>query len=765
MYRAVPSALHRPVLVTTVALLALTLAACSDGSGLESTLDERAQWTQASLPESARLAGERVSFGQTLGRSGELPWLVAGVAAEPGERDRARVWTEDGNGWRWVDLPLPEDRAAGVSAIATDGSRTWVAGWTWAAGDPVDPFLVTSTDRTSWSKAELPEAAAERAFQPGAATVVGQRLLLAGRDADLRPALVLAGEDGELVDLPAPPDGRELDGIYGMAAAGETVTVVAGASQSGRSSEPLVYSSTDGGATWAVALGPVAGPAVVHGVAVQNGVFVATGYQSDAAGTRYATAWSSPDGSTWAAEALPALDGDRDGLAPREGENFWLGAPSAGADRLVAPIATEYRLRYGIVSRDPSGSWSVAGSTTDWDVQGVGGTVAVQDDGTVLLTQSVRNAARIGELTEGGRYNPIVRELGTMDDGVNWPGFLDPDAAPALIGYTLVTEATGNGGWWQSNQLARYAVEDRSVVESPWDPAGTEQLSTLVAASNPDDAGVVIGSGSITAPDGGRESVLQGWFRTGETAPWAPATLANSGADWVQSVASVEGAWVGAGVRRADTNAGTQQRAGVWTSADGLTWAAADGPFAAAVGNSWAGGACALPGGDVLVVGGEEDGAQSRPVAWHGTAGQWHRVDQASFGDVYGDFTSCTTVDGTTVVQGTSGGRPTVWSTTDGTAFETTELGKRGEEFGTIRVVDGGFAAAGTLTADGQRGAVVWLSTDARSWRPVAVPSSRPLTGVDIMPDGDGGLLVAANSTSSPEIWLLADYGSLLTED
>ena len=58
---------------------------------------------------------------------------------------------------------------------------------------------------------------------------------------------------------------------------------------------------------------------------------------------------------------------------------------------------------------------------------------------------------------------------------------------------------------------------------------------------------------------------------------------------------------------------------------------------------------------------------------------------------------------------------------------------------------------------------VVWLSSDGRAWRAVAVPSDRPLSGVDVL-DRDGRLVVAANADKGgdPEVWILENSADML---
>lgn len=177
--------------------------------------------------------------------------------------------------------------------------------------------------------------------------------------------------------------------------------------------------------------------------------------------------------------------------------------------------------------------------------------------------------------------------------------------------------------------------------------------------------------------------------------------------------------------------------------------------------DSWAYGVCPHDG-DALVVGLLTDGARTVPAGWRRTEGSWQHVPPSAWSTEGGSLSSCTSGEEGTVVQGTSAGRETLWSA-DGDTFTSRQLGQRGESFGRIRSVDGGFAAAGSRSTGSARGAVLWLSSDARTWTPVPVPSRRVLGGADVVQDG-GSLLLAANSTTSPELWRLENPADLLQE-
>jgi hypothetical protein len=203
-------------------------------------------------------------------------------------------------------------------------------------------------------------------------------------------------------------------------------------------------------------------------------------------------------------------------------------------------------------------------------------------------------------------------------------------------------------------------------------------------------------------------------------------------------------------------------------STDGRRWRRQEGPFEIdSDRDSWASGACELPGSDgVLVVGAaQSEGPRSidlMPTVWRMTGDRWTRVDREAVGRGLGWILSCATRGDVTVLQGRYRNRSTVWQTTDGKTFEAHALGEPGDSFGTVRPLASGFVAAGTRSFGHTSSAVVWLSTDGEHWKAVPVPSDRPLFGWDVL-DWDGRLVVAADSVSDPEVWILENPDELLT--
>ncbi|WP_146099597.1 hypothetical protein [Kineococcus xinjiangensis] len=549
----------------------------------------------------------------------------------------------------------------------------------------------------------------------------------------------------------------------GIAALGPMVVAIGHGSPVGGAYRVLAYRSLDAGATWSIMQGPWRGPGSAGGVAVSAGRFVVTGGRFTEGSRLVAAAWSSADGAAWEPEELPTLDYEADEFAPHPCDDSWLEAPSVAGDRLVAPLRIGNDLRLGALERNGTGAWRPLGCTSTWAVRSADGMCAVHDDGSVLLARSGWNAGRALEVGTDGWVVPVVR-AGTLHPPLLWDPFLDPTGAGESIARTpvldVVDAAVWNITWWRT----RYLLDGSGTfVEAEWDPPESEGL-LQAGATGPGGARVLLGQEWVFEDeDCNSTNNVTGWFRPAPCAPWQPvggfSTSRNEG---VSDVARIGDLWVAAGRSAATATSETRDRAAVWTSVDGVRWAPANGPFEAPE-DGWgsAEGVGRLPGGDPLVVGFEVSAAEDLPVAWRLVEGTWRRLALGTFGDAAGVLSSCIDDGGATLVQGHLAGRGVLLRTEDGILFSATVLGGRGDRFGPVRAVPGGFAAAGLHESDGRRGAVLWLSPDARAWHPVHLPSQRILEGVDVRVDGDH-LLVSAGSFTALQVWRLKNPAALL---
>jgi hypothetical protein len=736
------------------ALLATGCTGGGDGDGVDPSA---AQWEQVALPPEAEQRDLGVAYAAVLPRTDTRPAVVVGVDRVRSEPPQAVAWTVEGaddrRGDRILvpsryDLPVEGEGAEEVLTgfVGPDG-RAWAAGTTWTSADGVRAWAAVSADGAAWEAVPVEGPAG---FVPVTGVAAGTGVLLLGSDGERRPAVVgLAGaEPGALPDPPA----EQFRGFEQAAALGDALVALGTAGEPGEPDVVVAYRSADGGRTWQVGDGPAA--EFVTGVTAVPTGFVAAGAVRPAPGARSEPrAWSSADGASWQEERLP------DDALTRLGDDVdrWLARPAAGGDRVLAAVTAEDELSTLRVERSADGTWR-PGTELDFVVPGVGPLVAPAADGTVLQVASSRGGGRIAldEPTATGR-GIVSDDFGRPDLGLTWQHFLDAES-PVLVAQRVVLELTGGGGWTQTTPVSRWAVEGGALVAAPADPPESEGVDTLSSARADDDAEVLLGS-RLVGEDDQREQVL-GWHRPGPDAPWTPVTGFDSPvSDRLGDVARAGEGWVAVGETRESFEASARGSGVAWTSADGLAWQRAELP--GAVPDSFVAGACALPDGTPLVVGGVPEGEGYRPAAWRaGDSGFVELPRDALPGR--GWATGCAAGEGETVVQGQRDGLPAAWTTADGEDWEARALGERGDSFGRIRAVEGGFAAAGSRASGTARGAVVWLSRDGSRWTPVAVPARRVLSGADVV-QAEGALLVAANSASSPELWRLANARELLS--
>jgi hypothetical protein len=729
------------------------------------------------LPPEALLSEPRVSFdGGVLAGTDRLPHMVAGVAAEPGMPDQVRVWTsENTRRWASTDVPLDGGAHASVVASTTDGRITALVGTTWTADRGLRPLVLSSDDRRTWRELVLPQAARERAVDPqGVAVNDDGDLVLVGLDRDQLPVAIVAGEDGAVVDLPAPGENLEQRALAGIAVDGGVVVVLAHVGEPGETGHPVTYRSTDGGATWKLGDGPTdeAGAGVTGIVRASDG-FVATGSVPDDTGYYDPAAWSSPDGRRWTAEDVPD-SGDSEGP---------VSAPAVRGNQVVAAFSDDRETQGVVVRRDAAGRWSIHGRTRRWVAPSLGSAVAPLADGAVLTAMWVRNTGIVGVIADG-EWATSADTLGPNESGLAWNQLAINGETPVLIGSTTDFRILEGSGWVAQDNARRFAfTDDATIAPARRDPPASEELLSNAIVSDDSGATVVLGTrvteeaqGTVGERVHVNGTDLAGWFRMSPDADWKPVEgLAGPRTEHLTDAFWLGDEWLIVGGDHEDDHVNTHQYAAVWTSSDGRAWSREDGPFEISdERDSWVNGACGLPGDrGVLVVGAayasKDRSAGAIPMAWRGTGDGWTRIDRSALGGGQGGLSSCAVRDDVTVVQGRYRNRDTLWRTADGTTFEATALGGRAESFATVRSIASGFAAAGTRSVGHGLEAVVWLSRDGEEWQPVAVPSSRPLVSSDVLA-WDGRLVVAATApfaeaghpAGDPEVWVLENAGELL---
>ena len=236
--------------IAVLMILAVSLAACTgsaDGPGPSSSPGESGpvsagppnpdEWRSQVSFEPLDVPGEMVATADRL----DLGGLVAGTAERPallaairttaqGRRDLdVSVW--DGTAWQPADVGTdvpgePQDAViAGNEAVAAIGGSTWESGTVW-------PFLVTSTDRATWTAAQLPSSLS--GFTIVAVAVDGGRVVALAQNAAHNAATVVIDPTGEPVvtAVPAVPQGQYRD-LASLAVAGDTVVDLQAAAHAG----------------------------------------------------------------------------------------------------------------------------------------------------------------------------------------------------------------------------------------------------------------------------------------------------------------------------------------------------------------------------------------------------------------------------------------------------------------------------------------------------------------------------------------------------
>jgi len=745
-------------------LLALALSACSGSkdsspspqpSPSSSAADAGpvAAWTSIAVPAAALPRHPVVEIDDSAAAAGKLPAVFGGSVTKPGGSSTATVWRPGAAGLGKATTLKTSGDASYLGLLASDGTTTYAAGSSWAAGQ-VTPFLQKSSDRRTWTPVTLPAEVTKRGISlAGLAPLSGGKVVAVGLDEDHRAVAVAPG-GGTLTDLSEAPG--DLDSISAVAARGRLVVVLAAGTA--RNGQPTLvgYRSTDAGRTWKRVAAPSGQQANVAGIAVVRRGFVATGWRQSGSASEMA-AWSSKDGTAWTAEKLPALPNHDAGW------DASLSAPTASGPTAYAAATDGERLTNQVLRRAANGAWSILGEAPRWLTPGPGATVAATKAG-VVLARTWNGALQVGNLSGSGSWQ--TRGTTGLDHApVDWWDSVDlVDNEPVLVGgHTTVSFGSGDQ-WTRATQLTRFSVKGKRLRRSAWTPAAAAGLSGVAAATNTAGKTVVVGV-RLHPQTRTNGSDLVGWMKS--AGGWKPATgLAGPRTEFLDDVTAVGKRWVAVGYDRASFTGSDHFYGAVWVSTDGQHWTRQRGGFDVdPKQNSSLAGSCQLPDGDLLAVGSVGDASSgTRPLAFERTKAGWKRHAFQGLGSKVRSFSSCANTGEVTLLQGTESGHQRLWSTTDGTHLTRVTVGADDDYVGEVTSIPGGFAAPGGQYAGLKSQAVVWLSKDARSWRAVPVPGDRPVSADTVLPWGKRLLVAELDSNGGPAVAVLDNPADLLTD-
>lgn len=722
------------------------------------------------VPAEMVAKADRLDGGEVIAGEPNLPALSAMIRTSPDGRHRLQVSSWDGTSWRPSDVGpgVPgEPQAAwlgGSDRVAAIGGWTWEAGASW-------PFLLTSTDRATWTPVQLPESLTSAAVT-GVAVDGGRVVALAQGEERAAATIVLdPTTNGEptITPLPAAPDGqrRTLDGL---AVAGDTV-LLTGRQGPTEGGPLLAFRSTDAGRTWAepVTISPNE-QATAWGVTHLAAGFVVTGTDlipDDPAQSRQMTAWFSPDGGTWSAESVPEPQDFR-----WSKQDAALGVPTAAGDYVVAVAGSSNSRSSRLFQRQPSGEWIAVGESDQVaDAVGRLGRVApiVQPSGTDGPGAMV--------VTIGGAHGTVVGRAasGVWTTDVAPAAYRDPPTFSELVSGRLAVIRQRqflpfrDGGFRTINEPALVGLAGDALAVLPWDPADAAEAQDVEIGV--DGTAQVLLSTRMSGDD--RSQQVTGWFRSAPDQPWQPT--AGFGADAFESLSDVRhlgDRWVLWGRHAGDT-AGPSQ-AMLWTSTDGVGWSRADGDFGDGDRSSGIGEVCLDPAGRAVAVGWIylTDG-HSTATGWIEQDGRWQRSPLPTGPDVTSSFSNCGTVAGRLVIKGDLDGATGRWTIDAAGAFQpadppvvdapATPRGGAAEPFqlGDTAAVPGGYLATGRLDTVEYTGRVLWLTADGTRWTWLPLPVIEPDGSLMVHVDGDD-VTVLSSSTNVSQAWRIPDIASVI---
>jgi hypothetical protein len=705
-------------------------------------------WTELTLDRSILPASPPRQFGPSLDAVAGLPAVVGGGVADAGSL-RPVVWypTPDGLGApQFLDV---SQQAGTVTAATTDGSRSLLAGDTWTDQLRV-PFVFTSDDRTTWRRLDFPQAAREAGMSIGQVVLAPQALNASVDEAALRVANL---DTGAVVTLPSPPEGQFTD-VAALTMVGDIVLLLATAVAPDGTSTMSGFRSADGGATWEQTEAPHDPRAQISEMIPVQAAVMAVGSVTLGSTSR-ANVWLTGDGSVWTGEWLP------DPATPTDGWSTWFTGVAAVNGVVYAAVHQERELYSSVLVRTPPGGFQEYARTGDWLSPGVSTHLVGLTSGLLTLRQW-QGQAQVGLIDESGQFQ-VLEELpdsATPAGTLSHAGVID---GQAYLFANRTTVAIGEG-WHRTQDVTAYRIEGEQVVPAQWMVPNSSALTGLSVATSPDGQSVLLGTMVTMAsgqPDG---TDVVGWSFAADGTAQGATGLGAERTESVYDVAFTGDGWVAVGADR-EFYAGINHRAvAVWTSADGLTWQREHGPFDPDPAWDSAGyDACALPGGELLVVGWLEDAyTDGFPLAFLFSQGEWRRLDLAGLGSGVTSLTDCVSTGTQVIVQGRRGGHDQAWTTTDATTFTALAIGAAHDGVGAIETFPGGLAAAGTVVADLRNQAVVWLSADGASWISVDLPvTSNMSTAYIVLPWGDR-LVVPYLTQVNPGVAVLDNPAELL---
>lgn len=742
--------MSRPVsraAVCTLASLALLAACTSAPEARDDTIPDVTDLVdQIAVPAALEPATESVRDLSVVGPDGDLPGLVVGLSAPPGEQQRLAMWTLRGGNPHVAQLDARLKGSVQTAVAAGDESLTAIVGSVWDDG-VVRSFVLTSTDRSTWTPVELGSDLAR--IELTAVTVADGVVHAAGDGAD-GSATVVTVADGTPRTTSLATEGDAVT-LTGIAAHADDVLVV-GAQDA---DEAFAWVSEDAGASFGSVVEIFDGGAA-EGAVHTGAEWVVTGTVWGDGG-RVPAAWVSPDGAVWAHEDVAAgAEVAADGWTPwGRGNDATLGRPAVSDGGTVHLWAGGEASVWGVVyAREDAGWTAYQSMSLPEKAHYIGIRGAVAPTGDLEGSVALEGGGWAAVASYGGDAWSARGTLAERAEPYSLHEGRSTDAGVEFVASSSVFRHDDERGWTLSSEGTAFLLEGGQLREVDQDlPAGIDAGERLTDPET--GAQVMLGWHTETFE-------VSGWRRPTQDGAWAPASMDLTGVQAWQALERLPSGFVALVGERPSTAMADTMHLVVLTSVDGEAW---ERVGAEAMGRPEAGGTsgadvCEAPSGDVVVTGTTRRSTPEVTAAAWSSAGGWGplAVDEAPSRSSFG---SCVSTDTGVVTVLTAPGATQVWRSDDGGAFTFgADLGA-GSEIASLTRVDGTIVGVGARAGGEYDGPVLWLSPDGTEWSWVPLPSRERHLSQQSLAVIDGALVVTASHVTGQQAWRVDDIAAL----
>jgi hypothetical protein len=366
-----------------------------------------------------------------------------------------------------VFLPIADRSETGNSEyladVATDGATAVIVGAV-HNGAIFPTFRVSRDAGATWQEGRLDDGSAA-ATRAGADEQVGRVVRLPGRWYAIGHSndKVLAWDsvDGQVwrrIELDRRVLDPDTDGVEELTVVGSSLVAVGSRTPAGGAARPMAWTSADG-TVWAAS--PIAGMGELRGVAARGPVVVAAGSDDDT----FLVARSADSGRTWQrASQVPTPSGDSD--FRREFSDV-----AAGPNGFVA-VGDAWTTGYvPIVYRSADGrQWHQVGSGAIGSAGSSSADLVAASDSEVFVATSVtesRDGVR-GWLLDGARWSEVATPptSGTgRAQGISW---VLRSVAPSRAGWLVLVQRQANSGLSSEIWRSTSANGRLTRVSAPW---------------------------------------------------------------------------------------------------------------------------------------------------------------------------------------------------------------------------------------------------------------------------------------------------------